>query len=233
MLSANCQSQNSAIILMRGYFSFLLVFSAVFSLFYISSSLVETNNYNQANLIAIESLHQTEMGLKMAMLESGRQGAQEGIMLYIIELIVTEGKDATSFDMKKAKERIRDAVYARLLVLNGFIQQEYGASSISGISVSFWCSDINELNGDILLQNKQAMVADKKAEPCAVCTPVAMPACRDHIEPKDIDIDLNIQELEQSKITVDLSGFGLSLYSAKHGIAAVGYMPKDSKVKIG
>lgn len=210
---------------MRGYFSFLLVFLAVLSFFYLSLSIVELSGYSQAKSVVIESLYYNEMNLKETAREIARQAGQEAFLLYLAE--VAASGDPASFSIREAERRIRDGVHQRLMVFDSYLHSKDAMGK--GVAVSFWCS--NSISSTELIETKKAMLEQKNATACSACSQVATQQCHDLVD-VDVSITTNPPSISTTLVTVDLSRFGFSLYSKKYGVAAVGYFPPGSEVVI-
>lgn len=208
---------------MRGYFTYLLVFLAVFSFIHLVLATSGLNTYNQAKSIAIKKLYQKEMNFKEVVRELARQAVRDAFLLYVAERIATNTE--STFNIAELKHRIKNAVYLKFLLSAKLFQSSYEEDDLS-----FWCS-INNIDSESLATSKKGSLDLKSATPCLGCLHIQNIEC---IELIGVDITLlNTSSLEKSRISVDLSHFGVSLYSKDYNIASVGFIPADGKVEIG
>ena len=93
---------------MRGYITFVLAV-VILSLFLYVFSLPQESSLNEA--LAMERLYQTEQNAKFLVLEAARQGAQEGLEVYLLT-------HPTSFNEQDAETAMEQGAYARLQQLS-------------------------------------------------------------------------------------------------------------------
>lgn len=199
---------------MHGYVTFVLAVAILLIFLHLLSTQGERITLTKP--LAVERSYQTQQNTKELILESARQGAYEGLLLYLAE----EQIDPSTFNKEKAEEYARLGAYLRLVELR---QHELSED----IDIEIWCGKINSIQ---LNQEIEKMKGSKQTERCEHCLPIE--ACLEFVQ---VEVDSGPTEiqmevwLEGQSTFMEEAVIGLAMHSKEYGIGSVAYIPTDEK----
>ena len=196
---------------MKGFFSFILLFSLILLIIYSTTYFSNPYSFSTDKLISIERIYQLEMNLKESVWEGAKQGSLDGLSIYLLS-------HPEEFNLEEAKQYVKLAVHEKLSSLNSIEFEDF--------EFELWCGNpskksLNNLRKQILLENELLI--------CSNCKKLENLNCMDYLKPNFL---LNISPgefptLYNIEIGNEKGSFGISIYSEKFQISSVFLLPKE------
>lgn len=201
---------------MRGYITFVLAIAAMVLLLHLSALPME--RYDPMPSLAVEKAYQTQQNMKELVLESARQGGQQGLDEYMVEWLATGGAP----DLARAQERMREGAFWRLRELESLSVSD--ESTGAPVKMMIWCGAIGTRDRQQKLEQLQ------EGATCGDCHPPSQ--CLGFIR---ASVQIGGQGLE-GKIGLapgyDWGNQGWGVSVRQNGVSAVGYIPAQEEVEV-
>lgn len=185
---------------MKGFLSFLLLFSIVLILIavYTQISLI---HFDKTSLITIERIYSLEMNLKQLVNLGSKEGAKEGLLVY--------SATANKFESEDAETMMKVHIINKLSLVNSIHYDDF--------SFILWCG--NPSDYDLILIRKK-MLDENSLLSCTNCISASEYSCTDFID--IIPIEYSTDSISSFKIKIGNNKgiFGGSIYSEKFKISS-------------
>ena len=216
---------------MRGYVTFILVFSAVILLLLSIEALTYSDKTNLTQAIAFSRVSKIDLNVKESLIELARQGANSGLNAYIIKKQIEAAEKCIGlvacpppeYDQREAEFWVNSFTYSNILELEN-------QSFADNVEVKFWCNNKIILNSVNL---QKSMLDFNSALKCPSCLDINF--CSNMITSRvDVLTGYHIlPELKYVQLTDSTREgiIGISVFDKKYKSVSIGYIPINYKIK--